>query len=223
MIGTHVGAIPPSELTFGLEMKRTAPTPSEITGVILAGGRASRMGGVDKGLAELAGRPLIEWVLNALAPQVGALLINANRHHEIYVGYGVPVIADPDPGFNGPLAGMLSAMRAARTDWILTVPCDGPLLPPDLASRLIAALASSEMSSATVTEGGRIHPVYALIPVSLEEALSADLKAGTRKVGEWISRYRPALADFSDRSQAFANINSAEDVARLASQLMQPS
>lgn len=201
-------------------MNRSPPTPLDITGVILAGGRGSRMGGVDKGLAELAGRPMIEWVLEAFAPQVGALLINANRHREIYAEYGVPVIADSDPVFNGPLAGMLSAMRAARTDWILTVPCDGPLLPPDLASRLIAALVSGEMTSATVTEGGRIHPVYALLPVSLEQALSADMTAGARKVGEWVARHRPALADFSDQPQAFANINSAEDVARLASQLM---
>ncbi|HSO83080.1 molybdenum cofactor guanylyltransferase MobA [Thiocapsa sp.] len=203
-------------------MKRTVPTPNDITGVILAGGRGSRMGGVDKGLAELAGRPLIEWVLDALAPQVGALLINANRHREIYAGYGVPVIADSDPGFKGPLAGMLSAMREARTDWILTVPCDGPLLPSDLVSRLIAALASSDAPLATVIEGERIHPVYALVPVSLEKMLAADLAAGTRKVADWVTRHRPALADFSNQPRAFANINSAEDVARLATQLMQP-
>ncbi len=179
------------------------------------------MGGIDKGLVTLSGRPLIEWVLNALAPQVGTLLINANRHREIYAGYGVPVIADADAEFNGPLAGMLSAMRVARTDWILTVPCDGPLLPPDLTSRLIAALASDNALLATVTERGRIHPVYALMPVSLEPELSADLAAGTRKVADWIARHRPALADFSDRPQAFSNINSAEDAARLAAQLMQ--
>lgn len=202
-------------------MKRTPPAPSDITGVILAGGRGRRMGGVDKGLVKLAGRPLIEWVLDALAPQVGALLINANRHREIYAGYGVPVIADADAELNGPLAGMLSAMRAARTDWILTVPCDGPLLPPDLASRLIAALASDDASLATVTERERIHPVYALMPVSLEPELSADLTAGTRKVADWVARRGPALADFGDRPQAFSNINSAEDVARLAAQLRQ--
>jgi molybdenum cofactor guanylyltransferase len=201
-------------------MKRTLPTPSDITGIILAGGRGSRMGGVDKGLVELAGRPLIEWVLDALAPQVGALLINANRHREIYARYGLPVIADLDPGFNGPLAGMLSAMRAARTDWILTVPCDGPLLPPDLASALIASLVSGDASLATVTEGDRIHPVYALMPVSLEPALSADLAAGTRRVADWVARQGPALANFSDRPQAFSNINSAEEVTGLALQLM---
>ncbi|MFB1486758.1 MULTISPECIES: molybdenum cofactor guanylyltransferase MobA [unclassified Thiocapsa] len=188
--------------------------------MILTGGRGLRMGGIDKGLVELAGRPLIEWVLDALAPQVGALLINANRHCEIYARYGMPVIADSDPGFNGPLAGMLSAMRASRTDWILTVPCDGPLLPTDLASRLVAALMSGDAPLATVTEGGRIHPVYVLLPVALEQSLSADLAAGTRKVREWLARHRHALADFSDQPQAFANINSAEDAARLASQLI---
>jgi molybdenum cofactor guanylyltransferase len=201
-------------------MKRSPPAPSDITGVILAGGRGRRMGGVDKGLVELAGRPLIEWVLDALAPQAGALLINANRHREIYAGYGVPVIADSDPGFNGPLAGMLSAMRTARTNWILTVPCDGPLLPPDLASRLVDALVSGGTSSATVTEGDRIHPVYALLPVSLEEALSAEIEAGTRKVGDWIARQRPALADFSDRPRSFSNLNAPEDVLWLTSQLL---
>jgi molybdopterin-guanine dinucleotide biosynthesis protein A len=202
-------------------MKRSPPKPSDITGVILAGGRGRRLGGIDKGLAELAGRPLIEWVLDALAPQIGPLLINANRHRETYARYGMPVVADIDPGYKGPLAGMLSAMRAARTDWILTVPCDGPLLPPDLASRLITALMSGNAPLATVIERERIHPVYSLMPVSLEEALSADLAAGTRKVADWVARLGPALADFSDRPQAFANINSAEDIARLAPQLMQ--
>jgi molybdopterin-guanine dinucleotide biosynthesis protein A len=202
-------------------MKRTPPTPREITGVILAGGRGSRMGGIDKGLVELAGRPLIEWVLDALAPQVGALIINANRHHDIYARYGVPVIADSDPGFNGPLAGMSSAMRAAGTDWILTVPCDGPLLPPDLSSRLITALMSGGAPLATVIERERMHPVYSLMPVSLEQALSADLAAGARKVADWVARLGPALADFSDRPRAFSNLNSAEDVARLTSQLTQ--
>ena len=178
------------------------------------------MGGIDKGLAELAGRPLVEWALDALQPQVGTLLINANRHRETYAKYGTPVIADLDSGFNGPLAGMLSAMRAARTDWILTVPCDGPLLPPDLAHRLITALRSGNAPLATVIERERIHPVYSLMPVSLEQTLAADLAGGMRKVMDWIARHRPALADFSDRPQAFCNMNSAEDVARLESQLL---
>ncbi|UHD15345.1 molybdenum cofactor guanylyltransferase [Thiocapsa bogorovii] len=177
------------------------------------------MGGVDKGLVELAGRPMIEWVLDALAPQVGGLLINANRHREIYARYGAPVIADSDPGFNGPLSGMASAMRAAETDWILTVPCDGPLLPPDLSRRLIAALMSGDAPLATVIERGRMHPVYSLISVSLEQAVSAELAAGVRKVSDWVARHGPALADFSDRPEAFSNLNSAEDIARLTSQL----
>jgi molybdopterin-guanine dinucleotide biosynthesis protein A len=200
-------------------MRSTPPALGDITGVILAGGLGRRMGGVDKGLVDLAGRPLIEWVLDALAPQVGALIINANRHREIYAGYGVPVIADSVPGFNGPLAGILSAMRTARTDWILTVPCDGPLLPPDLAIRLVAALVSCGASTATVTDGERIHPVYTLLPVSLERALSVELSAGMRKVGDWVDRQRPALADFSDRPRALSNLNAPDDVVWLSSQL----
>jgi molybdenum cofactor guanylyltransferase len=116
--------------------------PRDITGVILAGGRGSRLGGVDKGLVPLHGRPLIEHVIDALRPQVGALLISANRNRDIYASYGYPVIADVMGDYDGPLAGMLSAMRAAGTAYILTTPCDAPSIPADLARRLAEALDS---------------------------------------------------------------------------------
>jgi molybdopterin-guanine dinucleotide biosynthesis protein A len=197
-------------------MSRARPNQSDITGVILAGGRGRRMGGIDKGLAPFAGRPLIEWVVDALAPQVGSLIISANRNQETYAGYGVAVISDLDAGFNGPLAGMHSAMRAARTDWILTVPCDGPFLPNDLASRLIDAMMAADAHAAAATYGERIQPVYALLPVALERELSDDLAAGTHKVADWIIRQRPALADFSEQPNAFANINSPADAEKMA-------
>ena len=196
-------------------MNRARPNQSDITGVILAGGRGRRMGGIDKGLAPFAGRPLIEWVMDALAPQVGSLIISANRNQEIYARYGVAVISDLDPGFSGPLAGMCSAMRTARTDWILTVPCDGPFLPSDLANRLIDAMMAADAPAAAATDGERIQPVYALLPVGLEGELSADLAAGTHKVADWIMRHRPALADFSAQPNAFANINSPADAEQM--------
>jgi molybdopterin-guanine dinucleotide biosynthesis protein A len=174
------------------------------------------MGGIDKGLAPFAGRPLIEWVMDALAPQVGSLIISANRNQETYARYGVAVIADLDPGFSGPLAGMRSAMRTARTDWILTVPCDGPFLPSDLANRLIDAMMAADAPAAAATDGERIQPVYALLPVGLERELSADLAAGTHKVADWIMRHHPALADFSAQPNAFANINSPADAEQMA-------
>jgi molybdopterin-guanine dinucleotide biosynthesis protein A len=197
-------------------MTRRRPTQADITGVILAGGRGRRMGGIDKGLALFAGRPLIEWVMEALAPQVGALMISANRNREIYAAYGVAVISDLESGFGGPLAGMRSAMRAARTDWILTVPCDGPFLPGDLASRLTDAMVSLDSHAAVATDAVRIQPVYALLPVVLERELAADLAAGRLKVADWVLSQRPALADFSDQPKAFANINSPEDAERLS-------
>ena len=196
-------------------MSRPKPTPANITGVILAGGRGRRMGGLDKGLALFAGRPLIEWVIDALAPQVGPLIISANRNLETYAQYGIPVLADAEPGFKGPLAGMASAMRAAQTDWILTVPCDGPLLPPDLAVRLIDAMTSAPTDLAVATDGERIQPVYALLPTLLVDGLDEEVAAGLQKVEQWILSHRPALADFSDQRQAFSNINSVEDAEQL--------
>ncbi|MGA7982585.1 MAG: molybdenum cofactor guanylyltransferase MobA, partial [Chromatiaceae bacterium] len=116
-------------------MSNEIPSRETVTGVILAGGMARRMGGQDKGLVHFSGRPLIEWVIEALRPQVRALLINANRHREIYAAYGCPVVADDIDGFQGPLAGFASAMAAAATPWIVTAPCDGPFLARDLVER----------------------------------------------------------------------------------------
>lgn len=177
------------------------------------------MGGIDKGLAPFAGRPLIEWAIDTLAPQVGSLIISANRNQETYARYGVAVISDVEPGFSGPLAGIHSAMHAARTDWILTVPCDGPFLPSDLARRLIDAMMAADAGAAAATDGKRIQPVYALLPVALEQELSADLAAGTHKVADWIIRHRPALADFSEQPNAFTNINSPADAEQLTREL----
>jgi molybdenum cofactor guanylyltransferase len=182
-----------------------------ITGVILAGGQARRMGGRDKGLLPFAGRPLVEWVIAALRPQVGTLLINANRNLERYAGYGLAVIADLEPGFQGPLAGIRSAMQAARTRWILTVPCDGPYPAPDLAQRLAASLHAADAELAVATDGLRMQPVHALLPVHLAASLHTYLAAGERQVERWYARHRVALADLSDRPECFLNINTPDD------------
>lgn len=192
-----------------------SPCRDTITGIILAGGQAHRMGGRDKGLVHFAGRPLVEWVIEALSPQVGAMLINANRNREAYAAFGHPVIADNIEGFQGPLAGFASAMAAARTAWILTVPCDGPFPAPDLADRLAVALARENAEIAVAGDGERMQPVYALIPVSLAPSLTALLAAGERKIDRWYARHRVALADFSDRPECFANVNSEADAVEL--------
>jgi molybdopterin-guanine dinucleotide biosynthesis protein A len=191
------------------------PLASLITGVILAGGQASRLGGQDKGLLPFNGRPLVAWVIEALAPQVSGLLISANRNLEQYTSYGLPVVADLDPGFQGPLAGFRTAMRAARTGWIITLPCDGPYPAPDLVARLVLALREQGGDLAVATDGQRIQPVYALLPVRLAADLEAFLGTGERKITRWYSHHRVALADFSDRPDCFANINTQEDADRL--------
>lgn len=195
----------------------------DVTGVILAGGQARRMGGTDKGLLELAGRPMIEHVLERLEPQVEALFINANRNLDQYRHYGHPVIPDRDGDFSGPLAGMASAMAAAHTRYIVTAPCDSPLLPEDLAVRLLSALQQQQADIAVVHDGERLQPVFALLSVALHDNLEQALSAGERKIDRWYGRHSMASADFSDCKAAFRNVNTPQDLEELAQQLQAPS
>ncbi|MBK1646255.1 hypothetical protein CKO25_16705 [Thiocapsa imhoffii] len=178
-----------------------------VTGVILAGGRGSRLGGIDKGLAVFRGRPLIESVLERLAPQVDGILISANRNQDRYRRYGYPVISDLEPGFQGPLTGILSAMLASRTGWIQCVPCDSPQCPSDLVARMQAAIGSNAVELVMAADGERLQPLFVLLRVSLAARLQADLKGGTRSAVQWMLRQTHALADFSDQTRAFLNIN----------------
>ncbi len=196
-------------------MQRMRPERASITGVILAGGQARRMDGRDKGLLPFAGRPLVEWVIESLRSQVGDLLISANRHPDIYAAYGVPVVPDLEPGFQGPLAGVLSAMNSVRTDWILTLPCDGPRPPSDLCERLADALVKADAGLAVATDGNRTQPLYALLPVALADSLRGFLAGGERRVESWQSRHRVALAGFSDRPDCFVNLNTLADLREL--------
>jgi molybdenum cofactor guanylyltransferase len=183
----------------------------DLTAVILAGGRGRRMGGSDKGLVELEGRPLIAHVLNVIAPQVGTVLINANRNAKQYEAFGYPVVSDALDGFQGPLAGFASAMAAATTPYILTLPCDGPLVPPDYAARMMHTLEIPGSEIAVAHDGNRMQPVYALLPVRLMADLEGFLAQGDRKIDLWYAGRRTALADFSDRPDAFRNINTPQD------------
>jgi molybdopterin-guanine dinucleotide biosynthesis protein A len=187
----------------------------DITGVILAGGQGRRLGGVDKGLVPLHGKPLIEHVIAALQPQVGSLLISANRNREIYSAYGFPVVADVIGDYDGPLAGMLSAMRAAGTPYILTAPCDAPRLPADLAQRLCAALARANADAAVAASGGQMQPVFALLRTRLADELQKFLEAGGRGVGEWLRRLPAAVSDFPGGEGVFMNINTAEELRNI--------
>lgn len=193
--------------------------PSNLTGLILAGGRARRLGGVDKGLLPLGGRPLVAWAIQALEPQVGALLINANRRLDLYRGFGHPVIPDRDADHAGPLAGIASALAAAPTGWVLCVPCDTPLVPGDLATRLADALLTGEADVAAAHDGTRLQPLHALIPVRLAEALDHYLASGGGAVQGWYRSLRVALADFSDRPEDFSNINTWDELRQVERRL----
>ncbi len=189
-------------------------TINDITGVILAGGKGRRMGGLDKGLVELDGRPLIAHVIDRLRPQVGALLINANRNTEEYRRFGFLVTEDELEDYQGPLAGFAAALRSADTDYILTVPCDGPFFPENLAKRLLSALKDNKAELAVAHDGERMQPVYALIPRALSPSLTEFLNRGERKIDRWYAIHKTALADFSDAPNSFFNINSSADMLK---------
>jgi molybdenum cofactor guanylyltransferase len=196
-------------------MTDAAPSQAPITAIILAGGRATRMGGTDKGLVELAGRPMIAHVLAVLAPQVEAVLINANRNQARYAEFGHPVIADLDDGFLGPLAGLAAGLQAATTPLVLTAPCDCPLLPADLVARLRAALVAADAEIAVPFDGERLQPVFALVRRELAGSLAAYLAGGDRKIDRWFAQHRLAQADFSDRPETFVNVNDPAERAAL--------
>ncbi len=187
-------------------MSDTAGT-EPITGVILAGGQARRMGGEDKGLVMLGARPMIEYAIDALRPQVDALLINANRNAERYRRYGYPVLPDLQGGYCGPLAGMASAMAAAKTAYLVTVPCDSPRLCDDLVTRLGAALRAEGAEIAVAHDGERLQPVFALMQTALYEDLTSWLASGERKIDRWYAEHRVAVVDFRDRPETFENVN----------------
>ncbi|MEZ5583204.1 MAG: molybdenum cofactor guanylyltransferase MobA [Candidatus Competibacteraceae bacterium] len=192
------------------------------TGVVLAGGRAQRMGGQDKGLLLLAGQPMVAHVIRLLRPQVGELLINANRHAPAYRQLGCAVVSDANDHFLGPLAGMLAALRATTNPYVLSAPCDSPLLPADYARRMHAALQQQHAELCVAHDGHRLQPVFALLSQSLGDSLSAYLEAGERKIDRWFARHRMATVDFADHPEMFRNINTPEELAALEAELMGP-
>lgn len=193
---------------------------NEITAVVLAGGRARRMGGQDKGLVEVNGRPMVDHVLAILKPQAGAIVINANRSLDRYARYGYPVVSDELSNFQGPLAGIASCMGHVATPYILTAPCDSPLLPPDLGPRLYEAFIEAQADIAVAHDGARMQPVFSLLNRELRASLFTFLSEGERKIDRWFARHKVALADFADRPDVFLNINTPQERAVLAKLLL---
>jgi len=184
----------------------------DITAVILAGGKARRMGGEDKGLIELRGRTLLDYIIAGVRPQVGHILINANRNRDRYGAFGFPVVADIMGDYFGPLAGMASGMQACDTAYILTLPCDSPYVPPALAERLYCAMAAADAEISVAHDGVRLQPVFALLRCELLPGLLQYLEDGGRKIDTWYARQRLAHADFSDLPDTFLNLNSPADL-----------
>jgi len=191
-----------------------------VTGLILAGGLARRMGAEDKGLVSLAGRPMIEFVLDALRPQVGAVLINANRNLDRYATYGVPVLPDTLQGYQGPLAGVLIGLQRLKTEFLLTVPCDAPLLARDLAARLFEAGMATGADAAVATDGVRQQPVFLMLHSRVRPGLEAYLESGGRKIDTWLGGLRLAEVDLSDRAGSFVNVNDPEERRRVEARLL---
>ncbi|MBX3643965.1 MAG: molybdenum cofactor guanylyltransferase MobA [Rubrivivax sp.] len=198
----------------------TALTREQITGLVLAGGRGSRMGGVDKGLQLHGGQPLAQHALQRLAPQVGTLMINANRHLEAYAAMGVPVYADTLADYPGPLAGLAAGMAHCQTPWLVSVPCDSPNFPHDLVARLADALVQqqAQIAMAACFEDGalRTQPVFCLLDCQLLPSLHDFLRSGQRKVDRWTAQHRCVRVDFDDAA-AFANANTLAELQQLQS------
>ncbi|MEO7241548.1 MAG: molybdenum cofactor guanylyltransferase MobA [Variovorax sp.] len=193
----------------------------DITGLILAGGRGSRMGGVDKGLQNHHGAPLALHALMRLAPQVGSVMINANRNLGAYESLGVPVWPDSLADYAGPLAGFLTGLEHCETPYLVTVPCDSPLFPTDLVARLCEALLAedAEIAMAATDEAGvlQAQPVFCLMKNELIESLVRFTQGGQRKIDKWTALHRTTLVPFME-TQAFANANTLVELRQLPAQ-----
>jgi molybdopterin-guanine dinucleotide biosynthesis protein A len=195
----------------------------EVTGLILAGGRGSRMGGVDKGLQNFRGMPLALQTLMRLQPQVGEVLVNANRNLAAYESLGVPVWPDALPDFAGPLAGFLTGLEHCETPWLVTVPCDTPLFPLDLVERLAQAVVADDaeiaMAAAPEQDGQlRAQPVFCLLKRELLESLVRFTHGGGRKIDAWTAQHRTVQVAFDrpgDDPRAFFNANTLGELRDL--------
>jgi len=186
--------------------------PADVTGVVLAGGQGRRMGGVDKGLVPLAGRAMAAHVIERLAPQVGAILVNANQNADAYAALGHPVVPDAVGDYAGPLAGLHAGLSRASTPFVVTVPCDSPFLPPDLVARLADGLVGAGAALAVARTFDQPHPVFALMRRDVLPNLAAFLEGGGRKIDAWYANLAVVEVTFDDCADAFRNINTRDEL-----------
>lgn len=188
----------------------------QIDAVILAGGMARRMGGNDKGLVELNGQPMIQHTIDRIQPQVKEILINANRNQNRYAEFGFKVLTDEDSGYLGPLAGMITALGHTHADYLLVVPCDCPLLPTDLVSRMLEQIQQQNADMAVASDGEREQPVVLLMKPVLRSSMKAFLDGGERKIDFWYAKHHCVVVSFADQPNAFVNVNTPEQKQQLA-------
>jgi len=184
-----------------------------VTGLILAGGKGSRMGGVDKGLQVFRGRRLVDHVYERLSPQVGGIIINANQNQDAYRSFGVRVVSDAIGGFAGPLAGFHAGLSVSKRPFLASVPCDSPFLPQDLIARLYARIDETGAELAVAKTGDQPHPVFSMMRRGVLDHLSDFLKEGGRKIDAWYATLNVVEVAFDDEAEAFSNINTLEELA----------
>ena len=183
----------------------------DITALILAGGRGSRMGGQDKGFIDWRGAPLIDAILEQTRSQTPKIIISANRNLDRYHARGYPVIPDDTPDYPGPLAGVLAAMKQIDTPLLVTLPCDAPVIAPDYIARLADGLQNGNAPVAVCHDGQRMQPLHALISADLRDNLASWLQSGERAVNRWFRDNHAIPVDFSDAADMFANINTPDE------------
>lgn len=191
----------------------------DISGVILAGGRGSRVGGTDKGLIDLAGQPMIAHTIERFAPQVSTLFINANRNTDRYVTFGYRVIEDSFGDYPGPLAGIGAGLAASETSFLAVAPCDSPFLPRDLVARLAGPLEQTGADISVALCGGRPQPVFILIARHLGDSISTFLASGGRKITQWYRQESHLEVEFGPDERVFANVNTPEDIVTAGKRL----
>ena len=187
----------------------------KVTGAVLAGGKARRMNNQDKGLVNFKGQPMVAYALNALVQVADTVLINANRNQSRYQQLGYPVIADQTDTFDGPLAGVLTALKHSEPGVLLVIPCDTPLVEAKHLEKMLATLGSSEAEICVADDGERMHPVFLALTTDLERSLEDYLASGQRKIDIWLEQQQLVRADFSDQAQIFRNINTLEELSEL--------
>ena len=186
---------------------------SSVTGLILAGGKGSRMGGVDKGLQAFRGRRLVDHVYERLAPQVGGVIINVNQNHEEYKTFGVRVVSDAIAGYAGPLAGLHAGLSVSKRPFLASVPCDSPFLPADLVERLYQRIDETGAELAVAKTGDQPHPVFSLMRGGVLDHLAEFLKGGGRKIDAWYATLNVVEVAFDDEAEAFSNFNTLDELA----------